>query len=295
MTGRGIANQCTCLVSPGVSSSSSHISCSYVRRYIAQGSEVVAVSVLVLDDMSLAMDNLRHFLSLYYTVNALLIIGYVPVRFYWYQHGLSKYSRLKNLDDVHNWESQCGGMILFILAVKSLRSQLTLDSLLADVFLYIKAGIVTVAFMVDPRVSIYVSIVFLLTYLMAPQPYRDFAGHHKTELLSMQSFQEQVVNGPPGTCWLVLYFMPNKIGKQVNAVFASLSLTYADDQLHFGRVNLQSSPALAASSGFQAQSSYYGASIVMYKGTVAVRRHPEQSSVEPAIMSANSIAKAFEL
>ena len=223
------------------------------------------------------------------------ILAYIPVRWYWSQHGFSKHTRLEEMDDLSTWETQCSGMILFVLAVKSLRQQLTLDVVLADAFLYVKAGLLTITLMVDPRICAYFGIAFLLAYLMAPQPYRDFLGKHNTQLLNSSCFQTDVMGGSPGTKWLVLFFMPGQVGREVNAVFASLSLTYASDQLRFGRVNVQSSPDLAHSQGVQAKTSFYGAAIVMYKEGKEVCRHPTDVVTEPAAMRADSIAQIFEL
>ena len=245
--------------------------------------------------MSVAKENLRHFTSPYYVINTLMVLGYIPARCYWYQHGLSKYTRLGDLDDVYKWESQCSGMILFILAVKSLRVQLTLDMLLADVFLYIKGGILTVTFMVDPRVCIYCGFMFLLAYLTTPQPYRDFLGQHKMEMLNLQSFQEKVIDESSGMSWLILFFTPGTVGRQMNTVFASLSLSFANAQLQFGRINLQNCQYLVASQSIQAQTSFHGTTLVMYREGVAVQRHPTDSSADPAMMSADNIIKVFKL
>lgn len=242
-----------------------------------------------------SMESLRHFLSPYYIVNTMLLLAYIPVRCHWDQHGLSNYSRLEDMDDIFKWESQCSGMISFVLAIKSLRQQLTMDMILADTFLYFKAGLLTVTFMVDPRVCTYFGIAFLLAYLMAPQPYRDCLGSHNTELLNLSSFQDKITHGLPGTKWLVLFFMPGKVGRQVNIVFASLSLAYASNQLHFGRVNVQSSPDLAHSQGVQAKTSFHGASIVMYSDAKEVCQHPTGATTDPAAMSADTIAKVFDL
>ena len=245
--------------------------------------------------MRLALENLRHFISPYYVINVLMILGYIPARYHWYQHGLSKYARLDDLDDVYKWESQCSSMVLFILAVKSLRVQLTLDMLLADVFLYIKGGILTVTFMVDPRVCIYCGFIFFLAYLIAPQPYRDFLGQHKTETLDLQSFQNRIIDESSGMSWLVLFFTPGKVGRQVNTVFASLSLSFADAQFHFGRVNVHKCPDLAAYQGIQAQTSFHGSTLVMYREGKAVQQHPTESSADPAVMGADNIVKVFKL
>lgn len=241
------------------------------------------------------MQSVQHFLSPYYAINTMTALAYIPVRLHWIQHGLSKHTRLEEIDDLYKWETQCSSMILFVLAVKSLRQQLTLDVVLADAFLYIKAALLTVTFMVDPRVCAYFGIAFLLAYLMAPQPYRDFLGQHKTELLNSSLFQHNIIGGSAGTKWLVLFFMPGKVGREVNTVFASLSLAYASNQLHFGRVNVQSSPDLAHSQGVQSKTSFHGATIVMYIEGKEVRRHPTDVMTEPAAMRAGSIAQIFEL
>lgn len=241
------------------------------------------------------MESVRHFLSPYYFVSTMMLLAYLPVRAHWDAHGLGKYSRLEDMNDVFKWESQCSGMISFVLAVKSLRQQLTVDMVLADAFLYLKAGLLTITFMVDPRVCAYFGIAFLLAYLMAPQPYRDCLGRHNTELLNLSSFQDKVTDGLPGTKWLVLFFTPGKTGRQVNIVFASLSLAYASNQLHFGRVNVQSSPDLAHNQGMQAASSFHGANIVMYSGGKEVCQHPTGATTDPAAMSADIIVKVFDL
>ena len=242
-----------------------------------------------------SMESVRHFLSPYYIVSTTMLLAYLPVRFHWYQHGLSKFSRLEDMDDVFKWESQCSGMISFVLAVKSLRQQLTLDMILADAFLYLKAGLLTITFMVDPRVCAYFGIAFLLAYLMAPQPYRDFLGRNNTELLNLSLFQNKITDGLAGTKWLVLFFTPGKIGRQVNLVFASLSLAYASDQLHFGRVNVQSCPDLAHHQDVQAKTSFHGATMIMYTEGKEICRHPTDATTDPVAMSADNVAKVFEL
>ena len=241
------------------------------------------------------MESVRHFLSPYYIVSTTMLLAYLPVRLQWNQHGLSKYSHLKDMDDVFTWESQCSGMVSFVLAVKSLRQQLTLDMVLADAFLYLKAGLLTITFMVDPRVCAYFGIAFLLAYLMAPQPYRDFLGRNNTELLNLSMFQNKINNNLSGTKWLVLFFTPGKIGRQVNLVFASLSLAYASDQLRFGRVNVQSSPDLAHHQDVQAKTSFHGATIIMYAEGKEVCRHPTDATTDPVAMSADNVATVFEL
>lgn len=241
------------------------------------------------------MQTVRHFLSPYYAVNTMTILAYIPVRWYWSQHGLSKHTRLEEMDDLATWETQCSGMILFVLAVKSLRQQLTLDIVMADAFLYLKAGLLTITLMVDPRVCAYFGIAFLLAYLMAPQPYRDYLGKHNTQLLNSSLFQKHITAGSPGIRWLVLFFTPGQVGREVNAVFASLSLAYASDRLQFGRVNVQSSPDLAHSQGVHAKTSFQGAIIVMYTEGKEVRRHPTDSVTEPAAMHADNITQMFEL
>lgn len=237
---------------------------------------------------------LRHFVSPFYIANALIILTYLPVRLHWSQHGLSKYTRLTDPAEVYDWETQCGGMILFVLSIKSLRERFTLDVLLADVFLYCKAAILTITFNVDPRVCAYFGIVFLLAYLMAPQPYRDYIGPHRTELLTSSTFTEQVTDKVVPTKWLVLFFAPGKVGRQVNAVFASLSLSYADEKLHFGRVNTQA-PDAATYNGISSTSSFYGATLVMYKDGQETCRLPREATTDQSVMSADNIAKVFEL
>lgn len=241
------------------------------------------------------MESVRHFVSPYYIVSTTMLLAYLPVRFHWYQHGLSKYSQLEDMDDVFKWESQCSGMISFVLAVKSLRQQLTLDMVLADAFLYLKAGLLTITFMVDLRVCTYFGIAFLLAYLMAPQPYRDFLGRNNTELLNLPLFQDKVIHGLSGTKWLVLFFTPGKHGRQVNLVLASLSLAYASDQLHFGRINVQSSPDLAHHQNVHSNTSFHGATMVMYTEGKEVCRHPTDATTDPVAMSADNVAKVFEL
>lgn len=245
--------------------------------------------------MNMYSRNLKHFVSPYYIFSTLLILSYLPVRYHWWQHGLSKYTRLDGETQVYDWESQSGGMILFVLCIKSLRERFTLDVLLGDVFLYCKAAILTITFMVDPRVCCYFGIVFLLIYLMAPQPYRDFIGPHNTELLTTSTFTRKVIDGPGGKQWLVLFFTPGKVGRQVNAVFASLSLSHTDDKLLFARVNTQASPDAAKYNGVDAKSSFYGANLVMYKDGEEVQRLPKEASTDQSAMSADNIARVFEL
>ncbi len=245
--------------------------------------------------MSLYRQNVRHFGSPFYIANALMILAYAPLRLHWYQHGLSRYTRLDDPAQVYEWESQCAQMITFVLAIKSMRDRFTLDVLLGDVFLYCKAAILTITFMVDPRVCAYFGIVFVLLHLMAPQPYRDYTGAHNTRLLTSSTFTELVVEGAANKRWLVLYFKPGKVGRQVNAVAASLSLTYADDNLHFGRVNTQANPDATQYVGVNAKASFHGATFVLFQNGQELQRLPKQATSDPTIMSADNVAKVFQL
>ncbi|KAL0052196.1 hypothetical protein WJX82_009547 [Trebouxia sp. C0006] len=47
----------------------------------------------------------------------------------------------------------------------------------------------------EDRVCAYFGIVFVLSHLMAPQPYRDYTGAHNTRLLTSSTFTELVVEG----------------------------------------------------------------------------------------------------
>jgi len=239
--------------------------------------------------------NVRHFGSPFYIANALMILAYAPIRLHWYQHGLSKYTRLEDPAQVYDWESQCAQMITFVLAIKSMRDRFTLDVLLGDVFLYCKAAILTVTFMVDPRVCAYFGIVFVLVHLMAPQPYRDYTGAHNTKLLTSSTFTELVVEGAASKRWLVLFFKPGKVGRQINAVAASLSLTYADDNLHFGRVNTQANPDTTQYNGVNAKASFHGATFVLFQNGQELQRLPTQATTDPTIMSADNVTKVFQL
>ena len=224
-----------------------------------------------------------------------MILAYAPVRQHWYQHGLGKYSRLDDSAQVYNWESQCTQMITFVLAVQSMRDRFTLDVLLGDLFLYCKAAILTITFMVDPRICAYFGIVFVLLHLMAPQPYRDYTGAHNTKLLTSSTFTQLVIEGAANKRWLVLYFKPGKVGRQVNAAAASLSLTYADDNLHFGRVNTQANPDATQYIGLSAKASFHGATFVMFQNGQELQRLPKQATSDPTIMSADNVAKVFQL
>lgn len=238
--------------------------------------------------------NFRHFMSPFYIANILMILAYLPVRLHWSQRGLSKYTQLEDPAKVYDWESQCSGMILFVLTLKSLRERFTLDVLLGDIFLYSKAAILTITFVVDPRVCAYFGIAFVLAHLIAPQPYRDYAGTHNAELLTLSTFTEKVLGGPASQRWLVLYFKPGKFGRQLNAMFASLSLSYGD-KLHFGRVNTQATPEVARYSDVHVKSSFHGATFVMFQDGQELQRVPKEATSDQAVMSADNIAKVFEL
>lgn len=220
------------------------------------------------------------------------MLSYFLVRLHWAQHGLSKYARLRSEKEVSDWELQIFGMIGFILCIKSVIERLTLDLLLGDILLYFKGAILTLSCMVDPRVCVYFSVVFLLIYLLAPQPYRDYTGPNNTTLLTLASFNEKVLQGRARDRWLVLFFTPGKVGRQVNRIFASMSLSYADEKLQFGRVNAEADSDIAA---YADVSLAMGAALIMYTDGQETCRLPEKGSTEVPVMNANNIAKVFHL
>ena len=236
--------------------------------------------------------DVRHFASPYYVVGLLTLLSYIPVRLHWSRQGLSKYARLRSLAEVSSWEYQCFGMIGIIFCMKSVRERLTLDVVLGDVLLYCKGVILTITFMADPRICVYFSVVFLLAYLLAPQPYRDYSGPNNTRLLTLKTFNEDIRSTASRQKWLVLFFMPGKVGRQLNQVFASLSLSHADHDLAFARVNAQAEPDVASSVDITLEMSSSGAALVMFQNGQETRRLSRQDHQD---LNASDIIKEFDL
>lgn len=239
--------------------------------------------------------SLRHFTAPYYIANFIIIASYAPIRLHWMEHGLGRYARVQNFKDVVTYEEQCAQAILAIISAKLLWQKPTVASFVADLCLYIKAALVTATFFGDQRLCVYFCIASLFVYMAAPQPYDDFTGESKVELLTTQTFSELVGAAPESVKWLVLFFTPNRHAHNLNADFARLSVLCTDRTQRFGRVNMATSPDVLAANA-ESYILYQGCSLVMFQNACEVRCLPDKAdAVDASTLTFDSIKVKFEL
>lgn len=238
---------------------------------------------------------LLHFTTPYYVANVLIIISYAPMRLKWMEHGLSKYARVKDLQDVATYEEQCAQAILAIVSAKLLWQKPTVATFVADLFLYIKAALITITFFGDQRLCVYFCITSLCVYMAAPQPYNDFVGDSKVELLTTESFPDLVSGAAKNVKWLVLFFTPNRHAHNLNADFARLSNLCSNEGQHFARVNMATSPDVLAANA-ESHILYQGSSLVMFQDGCEVGCLPDRTEeVDASTLTFSSIKLKFGL
>lgn len=241
-----------------------------------------------------SMQQLLHFTAPYYIANLLILASYIPMRLHWMQQGLSKYARAQNLEDIPQYEEQCAQAILFIVSAKLLWQRPTVDSFLADLFLYTKAALITVTFFADQRLCMFISLASLFVYIAAPKPYNDFVGNSKVESLTTESFA-QVVTASSDVKWLVLFFTPNKHAHNLNADFAELSNQCSVEGQRFGTVNMATSPDVLAANA-ESYVWYQGSSLVMFQDGCEVCCLPDsESEVSASTLTLRNMKDKFGL
>ena len=241
------------------------------------------------------IQQLLHFTAPYYIANVLIILSYSPMRLQWMRHGRSAYARVQEAQDISKYEEQCAQAVLAIISAKLLWQRPTIASFFADLFLYIKGALITITFFADQRLCLYFCLVSLFVYMAAPQPFDDFVGDTKVELLTTETFSNLVVGAASTTKWLVLFFTPNKHAHNLNADFAALSNQCSSDIQRFGRVNMAISPDVLAANA-DSYVLYQGSGLVMFQNGCETSCLPDsKSEVDASTLTFSSIKEKFGL
>ncbi|EFN59218.1 hypothetical protein CHLNCDRAFT_59562 [Chlorella variabilis] len=187
----------------------------------------------------------RRFLAPYYAYSAVLIASYWLTRSWFLSHGgHAKYTHVYHTGALFQKERFAVTLLAMALAIKYWRRQ-SLDSFLSDALTYSKSLVVLMVWYMDWRISVYYVLLFLVMYLVFPQPI--FQGASAVEQFTPASFQSMVAENPqPGLTWLVEFYAPwAPPCIHLEPVFAELSLKFTTPQLRFGKVDVSRWPQLA--------------------------------------------------
>lgn len=238
------------------------------------------------------------FTELYYLGNALLLLSYAAARFYAVNVNRMRHSTvLRSEWELLQWEQHAASLWAVVLMVKGWKA-LSLDMFLADAFLFGKAVVLALTYVLDRRLFAYYLLAMVLLFLVAQQP--CYTGPDKIKYFTPGTFKWEVQEEHKGVTWLVECYAPwSPPCVHLEPVFADLSMKYTTPKLKFGKLDLGRWPAAAP----ELRIDVGGASqqlptIIMYEAGVEVGRIPHvfaDGSYPKGKFRRSDIIRAFDL
>ncbi|XP_010532468.1 PREDICTED: thioredoxin-related transmembrane protein 2 [Tarenaya hassleriana] len=174
----------------------------------------------------------------YYFLHFIAFFSYLPIR-----SSASPYVSDRLLDR----EIQAFLALMMLSAVKMVREE-TWEAFIADILFYAKIFLIAVSLITDYRLALWYSVAFSVIYLLALQPAFDKLGTAKK--LTPLQLEELLSEGNTTTCWLIeFYASTSSAFVRSSRCFPELSITYSNDILSFGIVDLGLFPNVAAKFG----------------------------------------------
>ncbi|CAK4178856.1 unnamed protein product [Aphanomyces euteiches] len=204
--------------------------------------------------MSTTAVSWRRFIHIYYGLNTLLVLSYGLARFYYSSEMLLKKDDWLNTTRVefhqgltaHGWleqEQQIIGMLVGVVLM-NYRKKATVDGIVAMVFMYAKCAVGGLFYMLDGK--LFAAFVAANLVIFVAVPFPKYNGPHKLVKLTPEIFKH-ALRTDKSAKWLV-YFFADWCDECLyhDAMFAALSLKYANDKVHFGRMDVQRHSDIAA-------------------------------------------------
>ncbi len=201
-------------------------------------------------------------LSGYYLTNVLLILAYIPVRVHFLLNMVPQqrddddyedpepasssmaYTRLHSLEELLKWEMQLFGMVALISFMKTVRGELIARAFVADLFMYAKAAVLTLIWMVDWRLGSWYGLLCLISWLCLTMPH--YTGPQSFQDMSPAEL-EDAIRSMKGTNKLIVLFHSPSSSRclYLEPQLAQASLQLTSPSVKFVRVDASAWPALA--------------------------------------------------
>eukprot|EP00193_Tetraselmis_chui_P008793 CAMPEP_0177766778 /NCGR_PEP_ID=MMETSP0491_2-20121128/8702_1 /TAXON_ID=63592 /ORGANISM="Tetraselmis chuii, Strain PLY429" /LENGTH=295 /DNA_ID=CAMNT_0019283207 /DNA_START=201 /DNA_END=1088 /DNA_ORIENTATION=+ len=252
----------------------------------------------VVADFSPKLRGWWRFTELYYLGNFLLLLSYVATRIYAVNVSRLRHSHILRSEwELLQWEQQAASLWGVVLLIKGWKA-LSLDMFLADAFLYGKAVLLALSYILDRRIFCYYMVFMVLLFLVAQQP--CYSGPDKIKYFTPGTFKWEVQEEHKGVSWLVECYAPwSPPCIHLEPVFADLSLKYTTSKLKFGKLDLgrwpQAAPDLRIDVGGASEQL---PTIIMFESGVEVGRIPHvfaDGSFPKGKFRRSDIVKAFDL
>uniref|UniRef100_M4CXK1 Thioredoxin domain-containing protein n=1 Tax=Brassica campestris TaxID=3711 RepID=M4CXK1_BRACM len=174
----------------------------------------------------------------YYFLHLMTFFSYLPIR-----SSASQYTSHRLFDR----ELQAFLAFLMFSAIKMVRKE-TWEAFVADSLLYAKIFLIAVTLIMDYRVAIWFTVIFSVIYLLAQQPAFSRLGIAK-KLTPMQ-LEDLLSDGTTTKYWLIeFYACSSSKCVRSSRCFPDLSITYSNNLLSFGTIDLELFPNTAAKFG----------------------------------------------
>ena len=256
-------------------------------------------------------------LSGYYLTNVLLMLAYIPVRVHFLlnmvpqQHddddyedpqpdsSSMAYTRLHSLEELLKWEMQLFGMVALISFMKTVRGELIARAFVADLFMYAKAAVLTLIWMVDWRLGSWYGLLCLISWLGLTMPH--YTGPHSFQDMSPAELEDAIRAVKGTNKLLVLFYSPTSTRcLYLEPQLAQASLQFTSPSVKFARIDASAWPVLAEQHNVSlAPAREQLPSLLLFEQGAEAKRLPalnlESGVVYRASFRPRKIASAFNL
>ncbi|CAN7035715.1 unnamed protein product, partial [Brassica oleracea var. botrytis] len=168
----------------------------------------------------------------YYFLHLMAFFSYLPIR-----SSTAQYTSHRLFDRE---------AFLMFSAIKMVREE-TWEAFVADSLLYAKIFLIAVTLVMDYRVAIWFSLIFSVIYLLAQQP--PFSRLGTAKKLTPMQLEDLLSDGTTTKYWLIEFYACSSSNVRSSRCFPELSITYSNNLLSFGTIDLGLFPNTAAKFG----------------------------------------------
>lgn len=227
----------------------------------------------------------------YYVFHFLLFFSYIPIRC-----AASNVISPSRASLLLRREIQAVVTYCVLIAVKAVREE-TWETFIGNLLFFAKIFLAIIALILDYRLALWYSLVFLVIYFTAQQPPCEILGS-LNQLTPLQL--ETLLTEGNTTRFLLVEFraLSKSSCVSTSSFFPELSITYSNKNLSFGTVDLGLFPNAAEKFGIPLVSLNQLPKYILFENGTEVSRYPEVD-FEPKVFSApltkKVLCKHFEL
>lgn len=227
----------------------------------------------------------------YYLLHFLLFFSYFPFR-------LAAANVLSPLRSSIILRREIQALVAFtvLVSVKSIREE-TWENFIQNTLFYAKIFLAALALVMDYHLALWYTIVYLVIYVSTQQPSHEGLGtlNQLTPLL----LESLLTEGSTSRFWLVEFrALSTSSCVGTSSFFPELSITYSNQILSFGAIDLGLFPNAAEKFGIPLVSLNQLPTYIQYENGTEVSRYPEvefEAKIFSAPLTKKLLCKHFEL